>query len=134
MTKLRRCPCCHSDSVGPSFSFLTEDEAAGVTIRCRNCGLMLTPVEHPTDDDGDLYDEDSGYVEEILDGLAYDWNRRAKDLNIDSFVLLGKEILDQIDRYANKVHGVEQIRHVDILRKRVKTLEEIHNEEVKKAS
>ena len=131
MTKLKRCPCCHSDDIGPSFSFPTEDDSAGITIRCGNCGLMLTPVEHPTDDDGDLYDEDSDYVEEVLDDIAYDWNKRAKDSNIDSFVLLGKEILDQIDKYANKVHGVEQIRQVDLLRKRIKELKEIHNKELK---
>lgn len=92
---------------------------------------MLTPVEHPADEDGDLYDEDSDYVEEVLDDLAYDWNKRAKDSRIDSFVFLGKEILDQIDKYANKVHGVEQIHQVDLLRKRIKELEEIHNKEFK---
>ena len=131
MTKLKRCPCCHSDKVGPNYSFMTEDEYSAITIRCRDCGLMLTPVEHPTNDDGDLWPEDSDEVEEVLDDLAYDWNRRTKDNSVADVIEFSRTILREIDRYANKVNGIEQINRVEKLRRRLKELEEIHCLEVK---
>lgn len=131
MTKLKRCPCCHSDKVGPNYSFMTEDEYSAITIRCRNCGLMLTPVEHPTNDDGDLWPEDSDEVEEVLNDLACDWNRRTKDNSVADVIEFSRTILQEIDRYANKVNGIEQINLVEKLRQRLKGLEEIHRLEVK---
>ena len=131
MKTLKRCPCCHSAEVGPSFSFMTDDEYAAITIRCRSCGLMLTPVEHPTNDDGDLLSEDSDEVEEILDDLAYDWNRRTKEKPVADVIEFSRTILQEIDRYANKVNGIEQISRVEKLRRRLKELEEIHSLEVK---
>ena len=131
MKTLKRCPCCHSGEVGPSFSFMTDDEYSAITIRCRSCGLMLTPVEHPTNDDGDLLSEDSDEVEEVLDDLAYDWNRRTKDNSVADVIEFSRTILQEIDRYANKVNGIEQINLVEKLRQRLKELEEIHCLEVK---
>ena len=131
MKKLKRCPCCNSDEVGPNYSFMTDDEYSAITIRCRNCGLMLTPVEHPTNDDGDLWPEDSDEVEEVLNDLAYDWNRRTKETSVADVIEFSRTILQEIDRYTNKVNGIEQIYRVEKLRHRLKDLEQIHSLEVK---
>lgn len=131
MKKLKRCPRCHSDRVGPDYSFMTEDECSAITIRCKSCGLMLTPVEHPTGDDGDPWPDDSDEVEEVLDDLAYDWNSRTKERSVADVIGFSRTLLQEIDRYANKVNGIEQISRVEKLRRRLKDLEKIHDLEVK---
>lgn len=131
MKKLKRCPRCHSDRVGLDYSFMTEDECSAITIRCKSCGLMLTPVEHPTDDDGDPWPDDSDEVEEVLADLAYDWNSRTKEKSVADIIEFSRTLLKEIDRYANKVNGIEQISRVEKLRRRLKDLEKIHDLEVK---
>ena len=76
MTKLKRCPCCNSENVGPDFDFPTEEGDSGITIRCGHCGLMLTPSYWPSDDDGDCLSQDSDEVQEVLNELSALWNRR----------------------------------------------------------
>ena len=131
MSKLKRCPCCNSENVGPDFDFPTEEGDSGITIRCGSCGLMLTPSLWPSDDDGDCLSQDSDEVQDVLNELSALWNTRLETVASRDVLRFGSRIISEIEKYANKVNAVDTIQHVNGLKNAMTVLEEKIKEQEK---